>query len=76
MATAGPDADKPSPKTATLSGIKFIRSVNGNLYRADLAKTMKLAPWPSSNLPYLRASRLNTADKLEALCPKFSTTGK
>jgi len=54
------NAAKLTPKTATIGGVRFYRSKNGNLYRSGIVKAQR---------------RSGIIKKLDEPCRTFSTTG-
>lgn len=76
------NAAKATPKMATIGGVRFYRSKNGNLYRSGIVKAQRYAihsrrtKYPlvleQSNL---ETSRKHVVKKIDELCKIFSTTG-
>lgn len=83
------DNTKATPKTATVGGVRFYRSKNGNLYRSGIVKASRYdSPrTSSSNFQWERictrwhlysltpSRRQGHAKKLDELCKTFTTTG-
>ncbi|KAK8225982.1 CCCH zinc finger protein [Phyllosticta capitalensis] len=54
-----PNTARVTPKHAKIGGVTFLRSKNGNLYRAGIVKTRQIKP----------------VKKISEPCPRFTTTG-
>jgi hypothetical protein len=79
------NAAKATPKFATVGGVKFYRSKNGNLYRSGIVKGQRygalqgqpkywhLANWNYTDVVYTR--RRGVVQKINEPCKAFSTTG-
>ena len=66
-----------TPKTATIAGVKFYRSKNGNLYRHGIVKAQRYVAL-SDGMQYLtqsNTSRSGAIKKIDQPCQVFSTTG-
>ena len=80
------NAAKMTPKTATVGGVRFYRSKNGNLYRSGIVKAQRYdlrAAEPRDTLPLSERTRLTHSHarqpaaikKIDESCRLFSTTG-
>lgn len=69
---------KATPKVATVGGVKFYRTKNGNMYRSGIIKAHGYAESAFQHLPaadesYIRKPRV--AKKIDEPCKTFTTTG-
>lgn len=78
------NAAKATPKTATVGGVRFYRSKNGNLYRSGIVKAQRYDPlqietWNQyprkANRTNIHVRRGGVIKKIDEPCRAFSTTG-
>lgn len=80
--TGDSNAAKSTPKMATVGGVRFYRSKNGNLYRSGIVKAQRYANsldttnsrWFSGQSNF-DTSRKYEVKKIDEPCKIFSTTG-
>lgn len=69
---------KATPKVATIGGVKFYRTKNGNMYRSGIIKAHGYAKFAVHHLPAADESctrKPRAAKKIDEPCKMFTTTG-
>lgn len=68
---------KLTPKVATVGGVKFHRTKNGNMYRQAVVQAQRYVAPSAMGHALTRSNyrRSVPVNKVDAPCPKFSTTG-
>lgn len=75
--TGDANAPKLTPKVATVGGVKFYRTKNGNMYRQAAVKAQRYVAHSGDDHLLTAASfrRSGAVSKVNVPCNKFSTTG-